>query len=170
MRIKCLEFAGLALALGGCSHAPGPAPAAPAACDKPEPVKIAVSASERVNPDDKGAPLATVVRLYQTKGIDKLQLASFDDLLDRDKDALGDEMLSVQEITINPGERAAPQLVRNPDATYLVAVALFRRPTALTWRAVKKLPAPDPQYCHAKDPLARSTIALGLDDNRIEVR
>jgi type VI secretion system protein VasD len=161
-----LEFAGLALAIGSCAHAP--APAAP--CDKPEAVKIALSATERVNPDDKGAPLATVVRLYQTKGVDKLQLASFDDMLDHDKETLGDELLAMQEVTINPGERAAPPLVRNPDATYLVAVALFRRPTALTWRAVKRLPAPDPQYCHAKDPAARSTIALGLDENRIEVR
>jgi type VI secretion system protein VasD len=159
----------LAFELASCAHAPPPVVAP---CDKPEPLRLALSASERLNPDDKGAPLATVIRLYQLKGVDKLALASFDDLLDHDHDALGDELAAVQELTINPGERVAPPLVRNPDATYLVAVALFRRPTALTWRAVKKLAAPDPQHCHIKDPAAvsRATIALALDENRIEVR
>ncbi len=159
----------LSSALAACAHAPETAPP----CDKPEPLRVALSASDRLNPDDKGAALATVVRLYQVKGLGKLDLASFDDLLDHDHDALADDFLAVQEQTINPGERSAPTVVRNPDAQYVVAVALFRRPTALTWRAVKRLPAPDPQYCHGKDPAAaalRSTVAFALDDNRIEVR
>jgi type VI secretion system protein VasD len=159
----------LSSAVAACAHAPETAPP----CDKPEPLRVALSASDRLNPDDKGAALATVVRLYQVKGLGKLDLAAFDDLLDHDKDTLGDDFLAVQELTINPGERLAPAVVRNPDAQYVVAVALFRRPTALTWRALKRLPAPDPQYCHAKDPAAaalRSTVAFALDDNRIEVR
>jgi type VI secretion system protein VasD len=177
MTIKRFGYAELAgwfgvlsiLALAACAHAPEPA----VACDKPEPLRVALSATERLNPDDKGAALATVVRLYQLKGVEKLQLASFDDLLDHDKETLGEDFVASQEVTINPGERLAPPIVRNPDGTYLVAVALFRRPTALTWRAVKRLPAPDPQYCHAKDPVgaaARATFALALDENRIEVR
>jgi type VI secretion system protein VasD len=162
-------FVASTLALAACAHAPEQA----AACDKPEPLRVALSATDRLNPDDKGAALATVVRLYQLKGVEKLQLASFDDLLDHDKETLGEDFLAAQEVTINPGERLAPPVVRNPDAVYLVAVALFRRPAALTWRAVKKLPTPDPQYCHAKDPTvaaARATLALALDENRIEVR
>ena len=113
------------------------------------------------------------MRIYQLKDVDKLELASLDDLLDHDRDTLGDELAAVQEVTINPGDRMSPPIARNPEAAYLVAVALFRRPTALTWRVVKKLPAVDPQYCHAKDPVgaaARSTIALALDENRIEIR
>lgn len=183
MRIKRFGFAQLACRLGkiglaagvlslvaaACAHAPA---TPPAPCDKPEPLRVALTASDRLNPDDKGAPLATVVRLYQLKGIEKLQLVSFDDLLDKDKETLGEALVATQELTINPGERMSPPVLRNPEATYLLAVALFRKPAALTWRAVKKLPAPDPQHCHAQDPAAvsRATMAFALDENRIEVR
>jgi len=183
MGLNRLGFAGLArrgargarlvavlAALVGCAHAPD---AAAPPCEKPEALRVALSASGRVNPDDAGAALATVVRLYQLKGLEKLQLASFDDLLGHDREALGDDFAAVQELTINPGDRLTQPLPRNADAAYVVAVALFRRPTSVTWRAVKKLPVPDPQYCHAKDPAAaaaRATIAFSLDDNRIEVQ
>jgi type VI secretion system protein VasD len=177
MRIKCLGFARLpgwigvwaGLSLVACAHAPETV----AACATPEPLRVTLTASERLNPDDKGAALATVVRLYQLKGLEKLKLASFDDLLDHDKDVLGEDLAVVQELTINPGDRAAPAVVRNPDAVYFVAVALFRRPTELAWRAISKLPTPDPQYCHAKDATAataRGTLPFALDENRIEVR
>jgi type VI secretion system VasD/TssJ family lipoprotein len=182
MGLNRLGFAGLArwgawgarlsavlAALAGCAHAPD---AAAPPCEKPEALRVALSASGRVNPDDAGAALATVVRLYQLKGLEKLQLASFDDVLGHDRETLGDDFAAVQELTINPGDRLTPAVPRNADATYVVAVALFRRPTSVTWRAVKKLAAPDPQYCHAKDPAAaaRATIAFSLDDNRIEVQ
>jgi type VI secretion system protein VasD len=170
MRLNPLGIAVLAGLLGACAHAPE---AAAPPCDKPEPLRVTLTASDRLNPDDKGAALATVVRLYQLKGLGKLDLASFDDFLDHDKDTLGEDFVGVQELTINPGDRAAPAVTRSPDAQYVVAVALFRRPAALTWRAIKRLPAPDPQYCHAKDPAAaalRATVPFALDENRIEVR
>jgi type VI secretion system protein VasD len=184
MGIKCLGSAGLArwcvraaqvaalfapLALSACAHVPAEEPP----CLEPEALRVALSATARLNPDDNGAALATVVRLYQLKALDKLQLASFDDLLGHDHDTLGDDLAVVQEITINPGERLSQPLPRKLDATYLVAVALFRRPTSVTWRAFRRLSQPDPQYCHAKDPgaaSARATIAFVLDENRIEVR
>jgi type VI secretion system protein VasD len=180
MRIKRLGFAGLArwcragaaalsIAVAACAHAPE-TPAPP--CAAAEPLRVTLTASERLNPDDKGAALATVVRLYQLKGLEKLKLASFDDLLDHDREALGEDFAVVQEVTINPGERAAPPVARNPDASYLVVVALFRRPTELAWRAVTKLPASDPQFCHAKDQAAasRNTLPFALDENRVEFR
>ena len=186
MTIKRFGFAGLArgcraralplllaavpLPLAACAHAPE---SPPPPCAAPEPLRVTLTASERLNPDDKGAALATVVRLYQLKGLEKLKLASFDDLLDHDREALGEDFAVVQEVTINPGDRAAPAVVRNPAASYLVVVALFRRPTELAWRAVTKLPTSDPQFCHAKDQGAaasRGTLPFALDENRIEFR
>jgi type VI secretion system protein VasD len=179
MGIKCLGFAELAgrvcgfaaamcLFVSACAHASA---APPPPCTAPEQLRVALSATDRVNPDDKGAALATVVRLYQLKSVDKLQLASFDDFLDKDRAALGDDFVAMQELTVNPGDRLSPAVTRSPDAAYLVAVALFRQPTSLTWRAVKQLPAIDPQACHAKDPSAAGGLsAFALDENRIEVR
>jgi type VI secretion system VasD/TssJ family lipoprotein len=120
--------------------------------------------------------LATVVRLYQLKGIGKLMGVSFDDLLDHDKDALGDDFLNVQEVTINPGERLEPAVKRNPEGLYFMAVALFRRPAGTTWKVVRRLGAPDPEYCHPPADQAKAArvndgvIRLFLDENRIELR
>jgi type VI secretion system protein VasD len=150
-----LGFAGLALATGmlatgapaGCSHAP-PAPDAPP-CATPEPLRVQLRASARLNPGEKGEALATVVRVYQVKGIGKLTGASFDDLLDHDKDTFGDDLLVVQELTVNPGDQIAPPVARHADANYVVAIALFRQPVGTNWRAVKKLWPANADHCHA---------------------
>jgi type VI secretion system protein VasD len=133
----------------GCAHDPPPPPQAPAPCPTPEPLHVSLQASQHLNPGEHGEALATVVRLYQLKGTAKIANASFDDLLDHDRDALGEDFLAVQEVTINPGDRLDPPIPRNADTTTLGAVALFRQPAGTTWRAIVKLPPPDPQYCHA---------------------
>jgi type VI secretion system protein VasD len=170
----------------GCSHDPPPPAQAPAPCPTPEPVRVSLQASQHLNPGEHGEALATVVRLYQLKGTAKIANASFDDLLDHDRDALGEDFLSVQEVTINPGDRLDPAILRNPDTNTLGAVALFRQPAGTTWRAIIKLPPPDPQYCHppkdnkdAKDPktssksdakLLDNVTRIFLDENRLELR
>src|SRR4051812_25796159 len=91
--------AALGVAAFGCSHsapppaaaAPTPAPGAapaPKACAAPEPLHVSLTASVRLNPGEKGEALATVVRIYQLKGVGKMIGVSFDDLLDHDKDTL----------------------------------------------------------------------------------
>jgi type VI secretion system protein VasD len=183
--VKRLNIAGLstvgaiALAglLGACSHAapppadkpaPGPGP-----CPSPEPLRLNLRASAHINLSEKGDPLATVVRVYQLKGTGKISVASFDDLLDHDKDALGEDFVAMQEITVNPGATLDPPLVRSPDATHVAIVALFRKPASTTWRTIQKLPPPDPQYCHPapadkkgappKDP----ALHVQLDESRV---
>lgn len=187
MWAKPIRFALLAAALGtwggvgACAHdkppAPGaavtPAPAKPGApppCEKPEPLAVMLAASSRLNPGDKGEALATVVRLYQIKGREKITGASFDEMLDRDKETLGDDLLGVQEMTINPGETLRPAVIRNPEAGYLAAVALFRKPGAAGWRAVRKLPAPNALFCHGSNTAARDEVRFVLDESRVELR
>jgi type VI secretion system protein VasD len=171
MYAKSLGSAGLALVLvtlfGGidCAHTQDP----PAPCTSPEPLKVTIGASQRINLGEKGEALATVVRLYQLKATGKLTGASFDDLMDHDHDALGDDFVTVQEVTVNPGERIAPPLVRSQDASFIAAVALFREPAGVAWRVFTKLRSPDPQYCHHAD-APGSTVQYFLDENRIELR
>jgi type VI secretion system VasD/TssJ family lipoprotein len=162
-----------------CSHssppppaaAPAAGPAAPPPCTTPEPLRVSIAASKRLNPGEHGEALATVVRLYQLKGSGKLTGASFDELLDHDKDALGEDYLSMQEVTINPNDKVDPPMNRNADAAYIAAVALFRQPAGTTWRAIKKLPAPDPQHCHATPAAAAANATqIFLDENRLELR
>jgi type VI secretion system VasD/TssJ family lipoprotein len=171
-----------ALSVAACSHAPAagspppPPPGAPA-CTTPEPLAVSLTASSRLNPGDKGEPLTTVVRLYQLKGREKLTGASFDEMLDRDKETLGEDLLSVQELTVSPGETLRPAVNRNADAGYLAAVALFRRPGTGAWRAIRKLSGADPDHCHrggaagaGKPAPARDEARFILDENRVELR
>jgi type VI secretion system VasD/TssJ family lipoprotein len=168
---EALGFAALAalvLSAVACAHAP----AAPSPCTGAEPIRVSITGSDKLNPDDKGQALATVVRIYQVKGIGKLEGASFDDFLDHGKETLAEDYLSAEEITLNPGEKVTQAPTRNPEAAYVVAVALFRKPTSDTWRSVKKLAPADPQFCHADERADRSPFAAQfvLDGNRIELR
>jgi len=182
-----IRFGIAVLALGAtatfvaCSHNPpppagGPATGAssasgppPSPCTTPEPLRIEMQASPRLNPGEKGEALATVVRVYQLKSAGKLQAASFDDMLDHDRDTLGDDFIAVNEVTINPGDRVTPPFARNADAAYVAGVALFRQPAGNTWRAIRRLPAPDPQHCHASA-TTDNTTRFALDENRIDLR
>jgi type VI secretion system protein VasD len=167
----------------GCGHDPPPLPAPPVVvppCTTPEPLKVSLQAGARLNPGERHEALATVVRLYQLKSTAKISNASFDDMLDHDKDALGEDFLAVQEVTINPGDKLDPPMTRNPDATVLGAVALFRQPSGTTWRAIVKLPSPDPLHCHVAELRNKSgttstktqdnTTRIFLDEYRLELR
>ena len=174
MWAKSLGSAELALVLVAClgaslccSHAQEPPAQPPAPCTSAEPLRVAVRASPRINPGETGEALATVVRLYQLKTTTKLSGLSFDDLVDHERDALGDDFINVQEVTVNPGERVTPPMIRNPDAGYLAAAALFREPTGVGWRAFVKLSPPDPQHCHHDQ---TAVVQYLLDENRIELR
>jgi type VI secretion system protein VasD len=168
LRISALAGLSLCVSASACAHAP--APAVP--CAGTESVRVALSASPQLNPDDHGQALATVVRIYQVKGVGKLETASFEDFLNRPKETLGEDFLAADEVTLNPGEKMTKPNPRNPDAAYLLVVALFHKPTSDTWRSVKKLAPPDPQFCHADEHPDRAPFAAQfvLDDNRIELR
>jgi type VI secretion system VasD/TssJ family lipoprotein len=163
-------LAGLAGLLACAHEAPPPPPPSP--CTTPEPLRISLTASSRLNPGEKGEALATVVRLYQLKGREKMAGASFDEMLDHDKDTLGEDLLAVVETTVSPGDSVKPAVARNPEAGYFAAVALFRKPGSVGWRAVMKLPAPNPQFCHAGSGGAatKDEARFFLDESRVELR
>jgi type VI secretion system protein VasD len=156
----------------GCAHTQEPPPP----CTSPEPLRVTIKASPQLNLGEKGEALATVVRLYQLKTTAKLGGASFDEVMDHDHDVLGDDFVSVQEVTVNPGERLTPPLARSPEASYVAAVALFRQPAGSAWRVFGKLPAPDAQHCHRAEGDATQPrgavrgVQFLLDENRIELR
>jgi type VI secretion system VasD/TssJ family lipoprotein len=131
-------------------------------------------ASPRLNLGDGGESLATTVRIYQLKDTGKLVESSIDRILDNDRAVLAEDFVSVQELTLYPGERAAPAMVRGEGATSVAVVAMFRHPNGPSWRAIHKLPPPDPQHCHGTvatpAALAASQLRFTLEDSRIDMR
>ena len=150
-----------------CAHAPGP-------CPTPEPVRVSIRAAGRLNPSESGESLATTVRLYQLKDVSKLQAASMEQILDNDRAVLGDDLVSVKEVTLYPGEAATTALSRREGAPFLALVAFFRQPSGSAWRVASRLAAPDAGYCHAPGggdaEAARLALRFGLVDSRIELQ
>jgi type VI secretion system protein VasD len=173
-----MNFAVLASAvgiLGACAHPPAPAaPQGPSPCATPEPIRLLLTASPRLNLDENGESLPTVVRMYQLRDSSKLVESSPDRLLAEDRALLAEDLVEVRELTLYPGERAAPLLMRGEGATTVAVVAMFRRPNGTAWRAIRKLPPPNPQHCQgaAATPQAQaaSMLKFSLEESRVEIR
>jgi type VI secretion system protein VasD len=140
----------------GCAHAPRPP------CDNPPPVYFVLKGSDRLNPDEKGRPLVTQVLILQVKGTAKLEGAEFAELTTRPKEVLGDELLSINETTVEPAGTTSVGYRRDPKATAVVVVANFRQPSGFSWRATAKLPPVDVDRC-PDQPVAPKDAPAPLD-------
>ncbi len=91
-----------------------------------------------LNQDDTGYSLPVLVRVYQLKGKDKFQQATFNDLWKSDKEVLGDDLVDRKEITVQPGTKAELEidLEVKRGATYLGVMALFRKHDVEGWRQI----------------------------------
>jgi type VI secretion system protein VasD len=167
-----LRGAPLLLLAAGC----GAAPARPD-CDPQETGNLRIEASERANPDPDGRPLPTIVRIYQLANLGTAETATFEELHESDADTLGDALLGRDEVVVYPGTRQLRQFERNPDANFILGMAVVRRPAGVSWRTILELPPPaaDAQ-CAAlqEDPEAPPpeppdlSLVFELDDYQIE--
>jgi type VI secretion system protein VasD len=159
---------GLAGVLGACAHnAPPPEP-----CKEPPPVSVLLEASERLNPDDRGNSLSTIVQVLQLKDVRRLEAAEFQDVWQRPKEVLEQDLLATDELNLEPGQSVTRQLSRDPDANFVVVLGVFRRPAGQVWRSIQRLPAVTPELCAtAKKPGARpAPMHFYLEDYRVEAR
>jgi type VI secretion system protein VasD len=163
MGSKWLRCALLATIWVSCKHAPEPAPP----CPEPEPLKLVLQGTDRLNPSEKGEPLAMAVRIYQLKGSNKIADASFSDILDNDKTVLAEDLVDMKELTLQPSQQVTPPLPRADGAQYLAVVGLFRQPAGTSWRVLYHLPTADAQHCHKK---SAGVVQMVLSENRIELR
>jgi type VI secretion system protein VasD len=108
--------------------------------DAPATLDVGLTAATRVNPDEKGESLPTLVRVFQLTVPTKLEGATLESLYRDEKQTLGEQLLQVDELLLAPGESAHKTLARSKDARYVAVVGVFRRPAGLTWRKVVALP------------------------------
>lgn len=121
---------------------PVPAPA-PLPEPGPGPIEVTLRASNRLNPDERGEPLPTVVMLYQLKSAAKLAAAGFEDVYRKPKEVLGEDLLQAEELQVAPGEQQTRKLERDKAAKALAVVVIVRRPSGPAWRSIVELPAPN---------------------------
>lgn len=119
------------------------APFAIGSCKKPKPtcnpdeknfeVFQLVLQPELMNMDGEGNPRATVLRVYQLQGGRTLDSMDFDSVFEDPAEFFGDELLAEKEFPVYPERPEVIEIEVVPDATHVVAVALFREPTGNTW-------------------------------------
>ena len=127
-------LANAALQMAGVAKPP---PELPDAQKPPRNVSIRLHAAQRLNTDANGRPLALVARIYKLRQSAAFEQAPYDSFLDaqREKAALGADLMEVKEVLLVPGQRYEVQEKVNKEAYFIGVVALFRAPAAQRWRA-----------------------------------
>ncbi|HEX8701828.1 MAG TPA: type VI secretion system lipoprotein TssJ, partial [Myxococcaceae bacterium] len=115
---------GFAVIMGACATVKPP----PEPCKEPPPISVLLEASERINPDDRGNSLATIVQVLQLKDIRRLEASEFQDVWQRPKEVLEDDLIATDELTLEPGQTLTRQLSRDEKANFIVVFGVFRRP------------------------------------------
>ncbi|WP_215408764.1 type VI secretion system lipoprotein TssJ [Janthinobacterium sp. JC611] len=127
-------LANAALQMAGVAKPP---PELPDAQKPPRNVSIRLHAAQRLNTDTAGRPLALVARIYKLRQSAAFEQAPYDSFLDaqREKAALGADLMEVKEVLLVPGQRYEVQEKVSKEAYFIGVVALFRAPAAQRWRA-----------------------------------
>ena len=148
--LRWVAVVALALTSTGC---PPPPPAeVPEPCDA-QIVTLNIYAGDDINPNETDNPRPVVVRLYQLTTDMTMANARYDDILLKDEEVLGKQIMGRNEITLFPNDRVQVKFERNPDAYYLAATAMFHGPQGNSWKTFYQFPPmPDtPAACNAED-------------------
>lgn len=144
--------------LAGCASKP----------PKPEPTQARLVASEMVNPDASGRASPIVVRLFQLRDDDAFTSAEFFDLYEKEKQILGESLVSRQEYVLAPGETRELKIDLDAQARFLGVLAAYRDIRASQWRAVTRAPEKKLTDLLGKDgvtiTLDKDTVALSVKD------
>ncbi|AUX24117.1 uncharacterized protein SOCEGT47_046500 [Sorangium cellulosum] len=163
---------GAAVPVAGCSS-PAPPPAAPEPCDV-QIVTLSIYAADNINPNENGNPRPVVVRLYQLKSSTRLENATYDQVLLRDKEVLEDDLAKVDEVEVFPNDLVEVKFERLKDASHLAGVALFHGPKGQSWKTFYEFPLPPGEaQCGGRNPdagppVADPRVAFFLDSTKID--
>jgi len=134
-------------------------------CPPAKTAQVTLAASDRLNPDDQGRALPTVVRLYQLKDLARLETAEFEDIWLRADETLEKDLVKHDEMTLYPGKAEVKTVEVGGDVKFVVAVGLFRKPAGTSWRDVWELPTP---VCGKDDKPVPPKARFEIEDYRIE--
>lgn len=152
----------------GCADAPVE-PKAP--CDK-QFVTLQIYGSGTVNPNENGNPRPVSVRLYQLGSDLKLQNARYDDILLKDKETLGPDIVKADDVTVYPNDLVEIKFERSKEADFLAGVAFFHEPRGQAWKTFYEFPPiPGEKACSAKgagEPQNDVRVQFFVDEAKID--
>jgi type VI secretion system protein VasD len=121
----------------GCGSPPPPE--APAETCEVQMINVSLMAN-CINRERDGVARPVQLRLYQLKSDVKLQNARFNEVWKTDKDTLGEDLVSVQEMPVYPRTVSDLKVERSEDARFIAAAAMYREPKGRGWFTVFELP------------------------------
>lgn len=141
----------VAIALAGCASPMGAVgtvakialeasgltkPELPESQKPPRKVPISIAVGKNLNADDRGRPLAAVMRVYKLKDATAFYQAPFDTFVTpgRDKAVLGDDLIESRELTLIPNQQLNLTEAVPRAATGVGIVVLFHSPGGQRWR------------------------------------
>jgi type VI secretion system protein VasD len=125
-------------------------PQAPKPCDV-QVVTLNIYAADNINPNEHGNPRPVWVRLYQLKGETRMENATYDEILTKDKDTLGEDFAKVDDVEVYPNDLLQIRFERMKEASVLAGVAMFHGPKGTSWKTFYAFPPTpaDNQSCGA---------------------
>lgn len=99
-------------------------------------LSVRVFAGDQLNLANNGKPLSLVLKMYVLRSPERLKTLTYPQTstADSEKEAFGEELISVREITLLPGKTYDLQLKVPGDATTIGVVGLFRTPYSYRWK------------------------------------
>ena len=103
---------------------------------KPVEVALKIHAGERLNTSRNGQPLSLVLRVYTLRSPERLKSLAYTRLIppDGDRDALGEDLVSVRELVLIPGRSYELAVKVAAEADTIGVAGLFRAPHADRWK------------------------------------
>jgi type VI secretion system protein VasD len=111
-----------------------PAPQVPAP-PKPSVAELSFVIDANLNPDASGRPSPVILRIYELRSVAAFNRADFFSLYERDREQLGPELVSRDELPLMPGGRPQAITTLRSDTRYVGVVAAFRDIERARWRA-----------------------------------
>lgn len=148
-----------------CSSTPPPRPKQPAKPCAVHSPSLTLAASEQSNAAASGEGRPVQVRVYQLKTDLRLRNAAFEEIWQKDKAVLEDDLVSVSEQTVYPGETKTVPLKTRPETQKIALVALFREPQGKDWFISFELP---PARTKPPCPESGPRISAWLDRMQIQ--
>ncbi|MFX1762484.1 type VI secretion system lipoprotein TssJ [Paraburkholderia sp. A1RI-2L] len=103
---------------------------------------VHISVDKLVNLDSRGRPAPILVGIYELKATDAFDLASFPALQDRAKETLGENLVSLEQMVLVPGERRIVKRRANEMVRVVGFVAGYRELEQSGWRSSVEVHAP----------------------------
>jgi type VI secretion system protein VasD len=111
--------------LPGCAGPPPPAT-----------LDLMIRAGADQNPDARGKPAAVAVHMMQLAATAKFERADVFALIEREKAALGTDLLASEEFVVAPGEQRTIKRQLKSGVQFIGVVVLFRDIDRARWRGL----------------------------------